>query len=407
MSELSFDSIRPLKDSEVPDAVKRLQAGVPWLDVLEPWIGNEAAQAVSSQMGRITTVDQFQAEITQPVLNQILEKTTDGVSYFFSEEFKAEGALFVSNHRDIVLDPSLINLGLKSRGAPTTEIGIGSNLLGISWVKDLVRLNKSFIVERGGSPRDQLMQSAETAAYVRHVVGRGDSVWLAQREGRAKDGNDRTSPALMRMLVGSEGREGWEQLNVQPVAINYEWDPCDAYKVHELLVREQTGGYEKSPGEDEANMKGGLLGTKGRIEVYFGSAIPWTEGKKRPFVALAGAVNDVIHRNMRVWAHQVWAARQLRDDWASDYAEWLRSDASIFKTLESWCPDWQSSETEAEKRLDEIQSRLAIYGHSARDIQRTWCEMTAYPLRNKWSAYNATEAAMAAFNDSAPPPGIV
>ena len=143
--------------------------------------------------------------------------------------------LHLTNHRDIVLDPSLVNVARMGSGFPSTEIGIGDNLLSHKWLEDLVRLNRCFIVRRGGGPRERWESSLLVASYIRYVIKNGSSVWLAQKEGRAKDGRDSTSPALIRMLISEGGKEAWEKLNVKPVSISYEWDPCDEDKAKEIF----------------------------------------------------------------------------------------------------------------------------------------------------------------------------
>ena len=360
--------MRPYHNHEVPAAIELLKAAVDWQNVLEPFMGAGEAKALLTRMSGITGVEGFQEEISKPVIEALLTSSTDVVTYSLPDDFDPDGALFISNHRDIVLDPSLINLALVEVGASTTEIGIGSNLLGLPWVEALVRLNRSFIVKRGGTPREQLANSAEVAAYVREVVMKERrSVWLAQREGRAKDGNDRTSPALVRMLLDGGGLEQWEGLRVHPVALSYEWDPCDGMKVRELLMREANGGqYEKSPGEDERSMKMGLFGWKGSVHVGVGLPEAWHAGEGRPHQVLAEAVDRVIFGNMKLWPNQLWAAEQLEPG----------ATAGLKPSGEESC-------SECEARIEEVIAYVQQdQVFSAEAIRRKWCEITAQPVFN-------------------------
>jgi hypothetical protein len=273
----------------------------------------------------------------------------------------------MSNHRDIVLDPALINLALAERGAPTTEIGIGSNLLGLSWVRDVVRLNKSFVVPRGGGPREQLKASADVAAYVRKVVLEEQrSVWLAQREGRAKDGNDLTSPALIRMLLDGGGRETWESLRVHAVSLSYEWDPCDAMKVRELLIRQKDGAYSKADGEDERSMRQGLLGWKGRIHIAISAPVAWEDGEDRDHVRMAAVMDRHIHSGLRPFENAEYAAHMCKHDGVQ---------ADVIEN-----PDHQRAcEERLRQVIAEVQSDVAF---DAEAIRNVWCEMMARPWVN-------------------------
>jgi hypothetical protein len=386
MEGACFDDIRPYINEEVPAAVKQLLASGDWSPILTPLLGAEATAALLGHMASIESIERFQSLVSQPLIEAIIAKTTAGVSFEMPRCFDPVGALFISNHRDIVLDPSLINVALAQSGAPTTEIGIGSNLLRLPWVECLVKLNRSFIVRRGGTPREQLMNSAQVAAYVRRVVLENRrSVWLAQREGRAKDGDDRTSPALVRMLLDGGGKEAWEALRVHPVSLSYEWDPCDAMKVRELLLREAQGGqYEKAPGEDEQSMKLGLFGPKGRVVVHFGEPIPYVEGPGRPAANLATALDEALFRGFRIWPNQIWAARQVAPpegwDWRDNHGALSPEEVSACEARLESVVQWVESST----------------SFSAREIRERWCRMVAQPLWNAEAIAHSDEKGEAA-----------
>ena len=374
----SFAHMRPYLDGEVPDAIQCLLGALDWESQLGPFIGKDRASELTQGLTGLTSVDAFQDSMSRVFIDMLLERTAEEVTMDFPADFEGHGALFISNHRDIVLDPSLVNMALLSRGESTCQIGIGSNLLQTEWVEKLVRLNKSFIVQRGGTPREQLMRSAEVADYVRHVVNELDaSVWLAQREGRAKDGNDKTSPALIRMLLNGEKGEAWNRLKVQPVSLSYEWDPCDGMKVRELLIRERNNGeYEKSTGEDERSMKQGLFGWKGRIHVAFCNPVKWEEAPEgvRPTVHLAARLDQALHLAMKAWPSQHWAAQ-----------EWCKMNQG---PRENWPTDWSPEPVDSEvaqqceKRIAVIVSSLTDIEVTADEVRQKWCEITMNPLIN-------------------------
>jgi len=368
MGEDRFQHMRPFFDAEVPKAIERLMGEEALHEALEAFLGRRQSQWALGQAKFVNSIAEFQNHISKPLVKHILDTTASEVTFSFPEGFDPVGALFISNHRDIVLDPALINLALTERGAPTTEIGIGSNLLGLSWVRDVVRLNRSFVVPRGGGPREQLQASADVAAYVRSVVLENQrSVWLAQREGRAKDGNDLTSPALIRMLLDGGGEEMWSALRVHVVSLSYEWDPCDAMKVRELLIRKaQEGAYEKAAGEDEKSMRKGLLEWKGRIHISFSSPLAWQDGPERDHVRMASVVDDRIHRQLWPFDNAAYAAHLIGEAGVSTE---IISDASIRDA----CEERLVSVTK------EVQLNTAF---SEEEIRTVWCQMMARPWLN-------------------------
>ena len=375
----TFAHMRPFLEEEVPAAIQTLLGSLDWSAQLTPFIGDRASAEILEGIAKIRSVQEFQSEVSKPFVQLVLDKTADEVTFSFPEDFDSHGALFISNHRDIVLDPSLINMGLLSLGHPTTQIGIGSNLLSTPWVEALVRLNKSFIISRGGTPREQLMSSAEVAEYVRHVIlTEHSSLWLAHREGRAKDGDDRTSPALIRMLVNSKDGEDWNAMRVHPVTLSYEWDPCDGMKVRELLLRDVNDGeYEKKLGEDERSMKQGLFGSKGSVHIAFSAPLKWEAPPEgvRPAVNMANLMDQKIHAGMKEWPSQHWAARQLMQVQATNDEKWP----------EGWEPDAVTEEVSQRciRRLDTIVEMMGDLSFSRDEIILKWCEITAAPLCNR------------------------
>lgn len=374
MQNQDFDNIRPFSDVEVCNAACELSKSKDFKSLLTPLVGAENAKEIADGMCSVDSIQDFQDDLTFPFLEALIESTTDGVSLSFadgsSEKDLASPTLHLTNHRDIVLDPSLVNVARMGSGYSSTEIGIGDNLLSHKWVEDLVRLNRCFIVKRGGGPREKWESSLFVASYIRHVVSNGESVWLAQKEGRAKDGRDQTSPALIRMLISEGGENAWKELNVKPVSISYEWDPCDAMKVRELILREKNGKYEKEPGEDEVSMALGMTGWKGRVHLGFCNTIPWKEvvGERTERI-IADLVDKAIFEGYKIWPNQVLAAEYLGDNELISFSE----DVEIT----------ENDRIEFKERLAEVVKHVGMDVGTQIEIEQTWCNMMVQPLKAK------------------------
>ncbi len=324
-------AIRPFNDAEVsptiygllrsPDfltALLRLRLGEParyfaWL--LRPLL----AAYLRRQLSDVHGVDDLQNKIKVYVENMI-ENTTAGFTVSGLEHLDGDRAhLFISNHRDITMDPAFTNYALHSAGHRTLRIAIGDNLLTEQWVADLMRLNKSFIVQRSAKgPRELLAASKLLAQYIRESVQTdNEPVWIAQREGRAKDGVDRTEPAIIKMLSLSRDRKNESfgdhiaSLRIVPVAISYELDPCDDLKARELAERAQTGSYAKADHEDVNSIGRGIAGNKGMVHLAFGT--PLGSDLDTPD-AVAAAIDEQILRAYRLRPSNLWAFRELHGD---------------------------------------------------------------------------------------------
>lgn len=222
--------------------------------------------------------DQFQTKIMWPFLEMLCEKTTSGITCSGHENIKSDKAYtFVTNHRDIVLDASFLNLCFLRKGIPTSEVGIGDNLLIYEWITDLVKLNRSFIVKRNLRLSKALEAARQLSAYIHYAINsKHRSVWIAQREGRAKDSNDVTQEAVIKMLgLAGDGdfSKNISDLNIVPVSISYEYDPNDFFKAREFLLKKLNPEFKKSQRDDLFSMETGLLQPKGRIHFAIGECI--------------------------------------------------------------------------------------------------------------------------------------
>lgn len=275
VEENQFDNIRPFRNHEVPEVINRLLKA-PYLDLLLSFIfGKESIAQVKEHLKSFTSIEDFQAGLIYNVLQVILKKSVDSFSYSGLERLDPKDAyLFISNHRDIVLDPALTNLALYEKGFQTAEVAIGDNLLTEKWIEDIVKLNKSFIVRRNLQGRELVEASRHLSSYIRYSLLRNrHSVWIAQREGRAKDGNDKTQQGLVNMLgmaaAGISLKDHYASLNIVPIAISYEKDPCDLEKIKAVYAKRKGVIYQKPPGEDNESMKKGILGSKGNLHIQF------------------------------------------------------------------------------------------------------------------------------------------
>ncbi len=368
-----FDDIRPysadefpaifarlLKEREFVDTLasmkfSRLFRWVPWL--LRPLIRN----TMKRSFAEVNNVDTFQ-EIIGAQMHKLLDKDGSQLTVRGLEKLDPKQSyLFISNHRDIAMDPALTILALHQKGMDSLRIAIGDNLLTKPFVSDLMRLNKSFIVRRSvAGRREKLAALKHLSAYIRFSLQEEhQSVWIAQREGRAKDGLDGTETALLKMLAlckskGQSFGELIQGLNVVPVSLSYEWDPCDGAKAKELYARQHDGGYEKGEHEDIASIYQGIVGNKGHIYVTFGDLL------SEPFADAASMATEIdrqIIANFRLQASHWIAYERLHG--LSALAEQVRQGLDA---------DWQAVAEAFDERLAMIpeehrETLLAAYAN--------------------------------------------
>ena len=331
MSE--FDEIRPYEPEEMKQAFEDLLNDRQFQVVLKgfaPWLPKSVRSGLLRLVftGVKTPLD-FQKRFMKPVVNYIIRKHTDGCSFDDAKLRDYESRFtFVSNHRDIVLDSAFLDVKLVNAGYPTTvEIGIGDNLLIYPWIKRLVRMNKAFTVRRGLSLRETLAASQLMSRYIHYAVTqKKENIWIAQREGRAKDSDDRTQDAVLKMLaMGGDLKE----LNIVPLTISYEYDPCDYLKAQEFQQKRDNPAFKKSRQDDLDNMKTGIFGYKGRV-VYRAAAPVNTwlgelEGlpKTEYYKAVAERMDKEIHRGYELFPCNYIALDELNGnkDHFSHYSE--------------------------------------------------------------------------------------
>jgi hypothetical protein len=312
MDRKEFDEIRPYERGEMKQAFEELINDRQFSLLLKgfvPWLPKAVRNGLLrlAFIGVKTPLD-FQLRFMKPVVWHFVRKYTDGLSFEDSNinSHLNERYTFVSNHRDIVLDSAFLDVSLNKKGYPTTvEIGIGDNLLIYPWIKRLVRMNKAFTVRRGLTAHEMMRSSQLMSSYIHYAVTqKKENIWIAQREGRAKDSDDRTQESVLKMLaMGGDLKE----LNIVPLTISYEFDPCDYLKAQEFQQKRDNPNFKKSKQDDLDNMKTGIFGYKGRVHYQCGTPInEWIDElrdlpKNEFFKAVAQRMDLEIHRHYSLY----------------------------------------------------------------------------------------------------------
>ncbi len=371
-----FDAIRPYSDEETEAAIHNLVRDPEFLDMIgrfkSPTLAKWAPAVLRLWVRRwlarhfagITRIDDLQARLSGYV-GELVEKTTTRVTHSGLENLNKNGAyLFISNHRDIVFDPMSVNYLLFINGFRTTRIAIGDNLLANRVFAEMMRLNKSFVVRRNmTSPREMRDAYIMLSSFINHSIDNNESIWIAQREGRAKNGLDFTDPAIIKMFYMSKKKSGlafgeaMDQLNIVPVSIAYEYDPCDVDKARELETRARTGEYIKREGEDTDQIMRGLTGFKGHVHVHFGAPIVNAEDNPKD---LAARIDREMHANYHLHTSNLVAYQQRGIHPDSHATRESVSDAVV--TAEAWsAAEIEAAEAEMERRLDACDPAIRPY----------------------------------------------
>ena len=338
-----YEAIRPYSPEELPAVFEELLADAEFLAVVQQVLGPQATpEVLRAQLAQCQTNLDVQRTFFLPLLYDLLKRCSDGCDLDATAlPDKAVGYTFVSNHRDIVLDSAFLSVLLVGNGFPTTvEIAIGDNLLIRPWIEKLVRVNKSFIVRRSVGMREMLAASSLMSRYMHFAIAeKHENIWIAQREGRAKDSNDRTQESVLKMMaMGGEGTpaDRLASLRIVPLSISYEYDPCDYLKAQEFQQKRDNPAFKKSQADDLQNMQIGIFGRKGRIHYHAAPCInTWLdEVKDLPkgefFGEVARRMDQEIHRGYRLYPGNYVAADMLKGDqtFANHYTE---AEAATFR----------------------------------------------------------------------------
>lgn len=380
-----FQDIRPYHDDEVRPVLDGLLANPEFIRALASFsfprlyrampglVCALVRQRLKLQIRQVKDVASMQAVIAG-YMDQMIETTTSKLTHSGLDELPRDRTyLFVSNHRDIAMDPGFVNYMLYHAGFDTVYIAIGDNLLKRPFVTDLMRLNKSFIVRRGLKGRELLKSSKLLSEYIHHCIESSHNVWIAQREGRAKDGVDRTDTALLKMLAMAKKSEGLQQalnsLHIVPVAISYEFDPCDALKADELYQKETTGTFQKTEQSDIDSIVTGLVGFKGHVHVAFGKELVL---ESDDVDAAAAAIDQEIIHNYRLHSTNQLALHKL-----------IVSEPELVPDLDEDADFDMPSDPDAASSRQRFEERLAAVEPGV----RTWMlRMYANPVISRFAA---------------------
>jgi 1-acyl-sn-glycerol-3-phosphate acyltransferase len=313
MSEYNFDDIRPYTDKEVRAKI-RLMIKDPVFDevLMHMFKVRPKVEMVKLQLRMVRNVRQLQGTFVYDMLRMIINKTSDGLTHTGLDKLdKKKAYLFISNHRDIVLDAAFLNFLIFEKGMNTTHIAIGNNLLLYNWIEHAVKLNRAFVIKRNLPPRELMESSKKVSHYIRKsILDDNVSVWIAQREGRTKDGFDKTQVSVLKMLNMSNRNgfsEGFNELNIVPVSISYEIEPCGLAKMKEL-IKKQHYGQMKTSKDDLKSMSMGMFNPKGRMRFSFGSPIEidfteerTKEKQNKMAEELAEIIDRQIYANYKLW----------------------------------------------------------------------------------------------------------
>ncbi len=378
-----YDSIRPYLDEEVPAVVAQLADQPELRHVLSALLSEEETKTLLQQLKGIHSVDDFKQYISYPLVVQLAKRTTFSVSLSGASRLGGDlPTTFITNHRDIILDSAFLNLVMRERNYLMPRIAIGDNLFGRPWIEAVVKLNDSFVVRRSLPIRQMLLAAQALSAFIdRSIQQDHKSVWIAQREGRAKDNSDKTQPSVLKMIASSQSSDPLTQLmrvNIAPTTISYEYDPCDILKACELLWRKHhpEEKYVKGPEEDLINMKTGLLGYKGRVHFAVGKRLnelitPELEAELRAlpkqelYPRLAEIIDTELHSNYRFYPINYIAYDLLHPHKA--HPKELYSEADKEKVL---------------RYIEEQIAKAPTDAYSADELRTQLLQMYAQPLCN-------------------------
>lgn len=378
-----FEDIRPFHDEEVPSMIRELLKEERFIKAVKHVLPEKEFKEVIANLQHLTSKDEFQAKMSAPMVWRLVNHSSTGVEGGGFEDLKHWGnCTFISNHRDIILDSAILSVLLLKYGFRGCEIAIGDNLLVFPWIENLVRINKSFIVKRSVSVREMLTSSQKLSAYIHHAINeKKEMVWIAQREGRAKDSNDQTQESLIKMLSmggDSDFLSNIKKLNIVPLSLSYEYDPCDYLKAKEFQLKRDDPEFKKSQIDDLMNMETGLFGQKGRIHFQVGKPINQTlkdvcnqQSKPELLQAVVSSIDNEIHRCYNMFPGNFVALDLLNnnEEFASKYSN---EEKKIFENY-------------LQGQLDKID----IPNRDEEFLRIKMLEMYANPLINKLVAEKA------------------
>lgn len=375
-----FDDIRPFEPEELPEVYNRLLDNQQFQRILSYFYPDVPLEKIGARMRACTTNLDFQKVFGYEFVTFVLNRAAKSWDMDHSAISPEHNYTFMSNHRDIVLDSAILSKLLIDAGFKTTcEIAIGDNLLSLPWVKDLVRVNKSFIVKRSASFREMLTSSKTLSKYMHFAIQeKKENIWIAQREGRAKDSDDRTSESILKMMsMGGEGSiiERLTQLHIVPMTISYEYDPCDYLKAAEFQLKRDNPDWKKGPQDDIISMQTGIMGYKGHVHYHCSPCIDeylQTLDSEMPknelYATIVHHIDREIHRHYRLFPNN-YIAHDLLTGKDEQTAHYQPEDKVNF-----------------ERYLAEQLEKITVPQPDIAFLRERILTMYANPLRNYWAA---------------------
>lgn len=325
-----FDSIRPYNDSEVNEKLIKYNESSVFKKLVAHIYPTWTPKTIARRTKKINSAQEFQELLIFPAAKAAIDRSTDQFTVSGLDNIDPDdNYLYISNHRDIVLDSTLLYYVLYQNGYKPGQVAIGDNLLSSELVTDIVKMNRTFIVKRNLPAREMIEEAKILSRYMRYVLTeKKDSIWISHREGRTKDGNDRTNPGVLKMIAmdcKGDKMDYLKSLKIVPVSISYEYDSCDVLKATELAEIELTGSYKKDGTEDMKSIITGVTQQKGRVHFAFGEILSKqifefkSDRVQEQFKELADNLDGQIHKNFRLFSGNYIAADLLRNN--SKYAE--------------------------------------------------------------------------------------
>lgn len=371
---LEFDKIRPYSDNEVPEAIERIINDIQFRNILSFLYRDKNIDEVIQMFREIKTVSGFQSIFSHYTVREIIRQTSDGLSSSGIEKLDSSTPyLFISNHRDIVLDSAIMQILLVENNHKTSQITFGNNLMSSELVITLGKLNKMFTFYRGGSKLQMYKNAILHSAYIRNsIIKEKESIWIAQRDGRTKDGNDKTQVALIKMLLIGEKSiiPALKELNIVPVTISYEYEPCDIQKVMELYISKHEV-YQKQPGEDLNSILKGIKDYKGRIHFTFGKPINWFLDDLKDTNISPNELIDLIINEID---------KQIYIDYAAWTGNYIAYDL-YYKTNKYFNNKY--SQEQKDKFNAYIKSKISNLNGDNEELEKMFIQMYAMPVINK------------------------
>lgn len=379
-----FKDIAPFDDCDFQKRMSQLVKEPGFEHAIKYVMPDVNYQKFAENLLAIRTKAEFQSKIMSQFLDMLAAKTTTGLSISGIENLQVDKRYtFITNHRDIVLDASFLNVLLLRNNIPTTEVAIGNNLLIFDWISDLVKLNKSFIVKRDLKMLKALEAAKQLSGYIHHAINeKYESVWIAQREGRSKDSNDLTQESLIKMMAlagGGSMVENLKQINLVPVSISYEYDPNDYLKAREFLMKRNNPEFKKSQRDDLFSMETGILQPKGHVHFSVGNVINSsleeieTERDKTIVVKhVCKTIDDSIHQGYRIYPINYIALDKLEN--TQQFTEYYTDE------------DVESFEKYIKSQLAKVDDIPNLNDEDMQYMHEMMLSMYANPLRNKLRA---------------------